>query len=84
VSNLRQGRIDQPMTPVMRGFAFEVIATTVIGLGPVDREALFQRFRTLGTGTVQPPARLARISVRSGTNSPEATAPTVGLRAAPC
>jgi len=44
VSDLHQGRIDQPMTPVIRGFAFEVIATTVLGLGHVDREALFQGF----------------------------------------
>ena len=50
VGDLRAAPADRPLAPLMRRFAFRVIATTVLGLGPGDREALFLDFETWGRG----------------------------------
>lgn len=50
VGDLRAAPADRPLAPLMRRFAFRVIATTVLGLGPADRDALFVDFETWTQG----------------------------------
>jgi hypothetical protein len=53
--DLRLDPVDRPIAPLMRRFAFQVIATTVLGLGPDDRDALFLDFETWTRGLFSPP-----------------------------
>ncbi|QEY31567.1 cytochrome P450 [Synechococcus sp. RSCCF101] len=46
------------LAPLMRRFAFQVIATTVLGLGPEDRDALFADFQIWTRGLFAPPVNL--------------------------
>jgi cytochrome P450 len=48
--DLRADPTDRPLAPLMRRFAFRVIATTVLGLDPADRDELFLDFETWGRG----------------------------------
>jgi len=50
VGDLRDDPTNRPLAPLMRRFAFRVIATTVVGLSATDREALFLDFETWTRG----------------------------------
>jgi len=66
------------LVPKLRRFAFSVIASTVLGLDPVDRDALFVDFETCCQGSLFASSRVARQPLCPGPAGPPAPAQAPG------
>ena len=66
------------LVPKLRRFAFSVIASTVLGLDPEDREALFVDFETWCQGPLLASTRVARQPLRPCPPGPPTAAKAPG------